>query len=105
MNYYGFKKLDKLENVEETTENGFVPWAIVHPFFLRDSPELIYQIKRKTRREKVDFGTTLMSVTCLVLPCSVASKSEVTEVRKELKFLTGSLAKDLTALREQLQEL
>lgn len=90
LNYYGFKKTDKLQDVKSGSKAGkFVKWAISHPLFQRDAPHLIHKIKRKTRKEKAN----------------LASKSEVLEIRKELEHLSGLVNNDLKALKLQIQRL
>lgn len=73
LNYYGFKKL----------EHKGCEWAIAHPNFQRDNPHLIYEIKRKTRKEQI----------------VTASKDEVQTLRTEVGAMKRAMMAEIEQLR------
>lgn len=74
LHFYGFRKLD--------SNTG---WSFVHTKFLRDRPELVFEIRRKTRSDSTS--------------SAVVSQVEVQQLRTQI----ASLQSDVDDLRAQLQ--
>ena len=66
LHFYGFRKLD--------ANSG---WSFVHKKFLRDRPELVFEIRRKTRSEAA--------------ANSVASQLEVQQLRTQVEILQNTV--------------
>lgn len=79
LHFYGFKKTDR----------GHGRWGFKHPKFLRDSPHLTFEIKRKTRNET----------------CSSATKEELQVIRKEMKATFVTLSNEIVNLKTHMQLL
>lgn len=91
LHFYGFRKVDTSNNSgispAAAEENGSKGWSFVHKHFRKDKPELIFEIKRKTRNETGVNG--------------MATQLEVEELRSQV----ASLKNVVEELRLQLCNL
>mmetsp|Transcript_19469 Transcript_19469/g.34728 ORF Transcript_19469/g.34728 Transcript_19469/m.34728 type:complete len:233 (+) Transcript_19469:298-996(+) len=101
LHFYGFRKLET---------DDFGRWGFQHRYFVRDRPELVHQIRRKTKRKFTGTptppqptGTSLNSDEPEIDGDDVAElRSEVEDLKVQLENLTEGLAlmrDDLASLK------
>mmetsp|Transcript_20410 Transcript_20410/g.37944 ORF Transcript_20410/g.37944 Transcript_20410/m.37944 type:complete len:248 (+) Transcript_20410:295-1038(+) len=94
LHFYSFHKLET---------DDFGRWAFQHPLFLRDRPDLLYQIKRKTRSKKDPAKPTIGKKGGTNQALEEKRRSQISELKSEMGSLRSKL-KDVTSEFAKLQQ-